>query len=829
MHYYTVYTTEHAAREVKETLNVDLARRMIVNDIAGVVSDLMFLSEHIEQQGLFALSAAEKKQRIAQEFLVFARKKGLYDQIRYLDRTGMEVVRVNYHNSSPGIVPEQELQNKSNRYYFREAMALSAGGVYLSPLDLNIENDRIEMPHKPMMRFGTPLFNNAEVKQGIVLLNYFGSRLIDNFTQAAANIADHVQLINQQGYWLSSPRHEDEWGFMYGRLNIFKQRFPAAWSKIIEGEAGQFQTKSGLHTFATIYPLAVALKATDRIERVSGYRDEEDRFWKIVSTVSAQDLSATLPLFIQNHLALYLAMLALLTLGAWFLAHSQHRRQLAETQREYEQRFRHTLENINLAAVAFNREGRVTFCNDCFLNITGWHRHEILSRRWVDLFMLDNQDDQAQEIILQMNNPDHFPSQYEHLIMTRNGKSRLLAWNNTLSYDAEGHVIGFTGIGEDITEQRDTEAELRKLSQAVEQSPSVVLITNKQGLIEYVNPKFTEVSGYSYSEVIGKNPRLLKSGETTSEEYADLWQTVAAGGEWRGEFHNRKKSGELYWESAAISGIRDADGALTHFLAVKEDITEQKRLEKEVETRNLELARSQALAAMGRMASMIAHDLRNPLSSVKMTLQILGKQHGVKANEEADELRQISLSQIRYMEDILSDMLTYSRPDAIKPEWITIDKVIDMAVSLSQRNIEEYEVILNTRYHAGLPTLYGDATKLRQVFANLITNAAQATNGVVHSKVTIDAMVELGESGTAIRVEICDNGCGIDSDEQSKIFEPFFTTRTKGTGLGLAIVKRILDQHNADIQLLTNPQGGACVSVVLPVTPKTVAITGATA
>lgn len=152
-----------------------------------------------------------------------------------------------------------------------------------------------------------------------------------------------------------------------------------------------------------------------------------------------------------------------------------------------------------------------------------------------------------------------------------------------------------------------------------------------------------------------------------------------------------------------------------------------------------------------------------------------------------------------------------------------------MAVSLSQRNIEEYDVILKTRYHAGLPTLYGDATKLRQVFNNLITNAAQATNGVEHPKVTIDAMVELGESGTAIRVEICDNGCGIDSDEQSKVFEPFFTTRTKGTGLGLAIVKRILDQHNADIQLLTNPQGGTCVSVVLPVTPKTVVITGETA
>jgi len=223
---------------------------------------------------------------------------------------------------------------------------------------------------------------------------------------------------------------------------------------------------------------------------------------------------------------------------------------------------------------------------------------------------------------------------------------------------------------------------------------------------------------------------------------------------------------------------------------------------------------------MGRMASMIAHDLRNPLSSVKMTLQILKKHPDPKGSKEANELRQIALEQILYMEEILSDMLTYSRPDALKPEWITVDKVIDSATGLVQRTISDYGVNLTLHYQPGLPTLYADATKLRQVFSNLITNAAQATQDQPDPQIEIHAMVHLGSEGTGIRIEIIDNGSGISPKDRDKIFEPFFTTHAKGTGLGLAIVKRILDQHHAHIQLQPNQPQGVCVVVELPIRIK---------
>ena len=148
--------------------------------------------------------------------------------------------------------------------------------------------------------------------------------------------------------------------------------------------------------------------------------------------------------------------------------------------------------------------------------------------------------------------------------------------------DAAGNIIGVSSIARDITERKRADEQLRKLSQAVEQSPVSIVITNPDGAIEYVNPKFTEVTGYTAEEALGQNPRILKSGDKSPEEYRELWRTITSGREWRGFFHNRKKSGELYWESASISPIKDGEGKITHFIAIKEDITAFKQAQEEL-------------------------------------------------------------------------------------------------------------------------------------------------------------------------------------------------------------------------------------------------------
>ncbi len=170
---------------------------------------------------------------------------------------------------------------------------------------------------------------------------------------------------------------------------------------------------------------------------------------------------------------------------------------------------------------------------------------------------------------------------YETDRIHKNGERIQMSLTLSPIKDKAGAIVGVSVIGRNITERKRAEEKLRQLSRAVEQSPASIVITNPAGDIEYVNPKFIELTGYTLAEALGKNPRILKSGEKGPEAYRELWQTITAGKEWRGEFHNKKKNGELYWESASISPIRDLAGRITHFVAVKEDITARKQTEAE--------------------------------------------------------------------------------------------------------------------------------------------------------------------------------------------------------------------------------------------------------
>jgi signal transduction histidine kinase len=208
-------------------------------------------------------------------------------------------------------------------------------------------------------------------------------------------------------------------------------------------------------------------------------------------------------------------------------------------------------------------------------------------------------------------------------------------------------------------------------------------------------------------------------------------------------------------------------------VAVKEDITVRKRLEREVEMRNRELARTESLTAMGRMASMIAHDLHNPLSSVKMSMQILGKQ----ASEDHKALVEIGLEQIHYMEEILTGILSYARPEAVKTERVNVTMLLTVTLGSLQRRIDQAGVTIETDYQSGLPVLPGDASKLRQLFSNLIVNALQSivAQGPEQPVIHIEAQLEMAERGTIITVKICDNGVGLHGLEADNLFEPFFT------------------------------------------------------
>jgi len=220
---------------------------------------------------------------------------------------------------------------------------------------------------------------------------------------------------------------------------------------------------------------------------------------------------------------------------------------------------------------------------------------------------------------------------------------------------------------------------------------------------------------------------------------------------------------------------------------------------------------------------MIAHDLRNPLSSIKMGMQILKNQVHQPMGEEGEELIDISMEQVQYMESILSDLLSFSRPDQLNTEWLAIDQLIDTALISIQTKLDSQQIIIDKNYQTGLPTIFADKTKLRQVLSNLIINAIQAfslsqeNSSETQNIISIVTSLKITLQGTKLEIKIIDNGSGIDEETREKLFEPFFTTKAKGTGLGLAIVKRIIEQHNGEVKIHSVIHEGTEVIIILPI------------
>ena len=380
---------------------------------------------------------------------------------------------------------------------------------------------------------------------------------------------------------------------------------------------------------------------------------------------------------------------------------------------------------------------------------------------------------------------------------------------------AEG--LFYTAIIRDITGRKQVDERIRHLSSAVEQSPVSIVITDSTGAIEYVNPKFTLVSGYTLSEVRGQNPCLLKGDNTSDDEYRRLWELITQGREWRGEFHNRKKNGEYYWESASISPIIDADGLITHFLAVKEDITERKALEEQIR-------QAQKLDSIGQLAGGVAHDFNNILAAIMMRLDFL------QQNPSFDEETQKSLAELtvaaKRAARLTRQLLIFSRKSILDVKVLDLNEVVANLLNMLDRLIGEHITVRFDR-RAALPAVEADAGMLEQVVMNLAVNARDAMPHGGKMTISIEP-VQIDEEqvkgnikkriGQFVCLSVTDTGCGMDEDTIKHIFEPFFTTKEvgKGTGLGLATVHGIVTQHKGWVNVESELGKGTTFKVFIP-------------
>ena len=398
-------------------------------------------------------------------------------------------------------------------------------------------------------------------------------------------------------------------------------------------------------------------------------------------------------------------------------------------------------------------------------------------------------------------------------------------------FNAAGEAVYAVGTVQDVTERRAAEEELHKHSLAIEQSPHSIVITNTFGDVEYVNDAFVRNTGYSREEILGSNPRLLHSGQTPQSTYKDLWDTLARGEIWRGEFINRRKDDTVYEEFAIISPVRQPDGHITHYLAIKEDITEKKRLAAEleshrdhlealVEERTTELIKARddaekASRAKSAFLANMSHEIRTPMNA------IIGLTHlSQRATSEPAQLSRLNkvANAAQHLLSIINDVLDFSKIEAGKLSLENTDfslaDVFRTACSLIAERAESKHLPVNWEIDPELPSrLHGDPLRLQQILLNFLSNAVKFTErGEIR---LLARLIHENNDGLLVRCEVRDNGIGISREVQARLFHPFeqadssTTRRFGGTGLGLAISNRLAEAMNGAVGVNSSPGAGS--------------------
>ncbi|MDR3456837.1 MAG: PAS domain S-box protein [Verrucomicrobiae bacterium] len=486
---------------------------------------------------------------------------------------------------------------------------------------------------------------------------------------------------------------------------------------------------------------------------------------------------------------------------------------LRQSEDRYRALFNHTQSAVllNASPDSEGRPGKFIEVNDVACRRLGYTREEMLQLTPLAIIAPEILP-KMPPILAKLKSAGHVV--WEGLDVAKDGRR--------IPVEIHSHMIELNGqpvvMSEtrDLTDWKQSEEQLRKLSRAMEQSPVSIVITNPKGNIEYVNPKFINVTGYTLAEVAGKNPRFLKSSNPTVDQvkqYKQLWATILSGNEWHGEFQNRKKNGELFWESASISPITDPDGKITHFLAVKEDITSQKLLE-------AEFRQAQKMEAFGRLAAGVAHDFNNMLTAILCSTQIF------EIGNPLDEYQLGALAEITEAANraasLTRQLLMFSRRQAIQLKVLEVNDVTDGMSKMLRRLIGE-NISLKTRYGTGGTPVFADPNMLEQVLLNLSVNSRDAMPKggeltICTEAVTITEATGRRKPGRFIRLSVSDTGSGISAQNLEHIFEPFFTTKEvgKGTGLGLATVFGIVEQHKGWIEVESEIGRGTTFHIFLP-------------
>ncbi|KAF0215066.1 MAG: hypothetical protein FD174_4237 [Geobacteraceae bacterium] len=863
--YYSEARNERRIIESRERGNTAFSKMVVAGEFEKVLMDLKFISGHHELQRVFDFGTKGAKY-LAHDYLAFCEAKKIYDQVRYLDETGMEIVRVNFNNGVPAIVPDDRLQNKGKRYYFKDAFTLAKGETFISPLDLNVEGNQIEQPIKPMIRFGTPVFDNKDRKRGIVLLNYFGAKMISDFTRSSFS-SGHLMLLNSDGYFLKGPRPEIEWGFMYGDKNqlTFQKIYPNAWPRISQAESGQFYASDGLYTFTTIYPLSGGQKSsTGSVEAFtpSGRSlKTNEYYWKIVTHVPPEALNASADRLLDKLIKIYLVLMTLLAGSSWLLAVFQIE---GVESREELKRFADKLlvqheELTNL----FNRvdkikkeweltmdclgdmvflvdgEGRIRRCNKALEEFTGRSDKELIGEHWEE--MLQGLGD---KVGITHEGGVEFHDR-------KSGKWFLL---NAYPFRGEEFTGNVLTIHE-LTEIKRVGLELEGMYKVVESNRNQLQLA-----LNEISSHIQEVVREKGFNVRFNNLHLLKCYEENKCERKECpcygregmrcWQIAGTycGGETRcalSQEYDSCTDCAVFKKATSdpVLQIGEHFNNMMHMLELKN--SELQKAHAELKATQSQILQREKMASIGQLAAGVAHEINNPIGFILSNLRTLSKYTerlsefiaylsgmielcaGAEAKNELAEIK--SRLKIEYILTDLGNLVTESLDGADRVKQIVqdlkgfshIDEVEHKMADLNAGLESTINIVWNElKYKAELKKDYGvlpmtmcNPGQLNQVFMNILVNASHAID--THGIITVSTWTDEKD----IFISIADTGRGIAEENLRRVFEPFFTTKEvgEGTGLGLSIAYDIIKKHDGDINVRSKIGEGTEFTLRVPV------------
>ena len=844
-----------------ETTTVDLGVgagvSSITRELEIITQEVSYLATNNRLNELVESWNPQQYDNLVVEWIFFSSIKRDYDQIRWIDQTGQERIRINFNNREPTEVLTDQLQYKGNRYYFTDTIKLNQGEFFISPLDLNIEHGEIEMPLKPMIRIGTPIFNRAGNRQGILIVNYLAGSLLQEFDKVMGAAKSRSWLVNREGYWLKGPSTDLEWGFMFQRPEVtVAHKYPEVWREVLSDKRGQFEDEHGLWTYSTVYPLIEGQKTSSGTHAAFAPSRSElesrEYFWKVILLYPRTEYYVLMRKQGFMMFAMAAAFMVVLLLGSWRLAvsktlHIKAEQEIRQANRNLEQTVQDRTAELSKSekrwqfALEGNQDG-----------VWDWDvvNHEVLfTKRWKE--MLGYEEDEIankldewekrihpndkEQVFVDVNR--HFDGETafyenEHRVLCKDGSYKwILDRGKVVSWTDDHRPQRMISTHSDITERKQAEKELETLLH--DKGERVKELQCMYGVVESIRRRtdlediFKDIvelipPGWHYPEIT-RGKIIFDGKEYVSAPFeATEWKQscdIMVNGEPRGsiEVYYLEECPELdegpfmKEERNLINGMaKNISDAIEHRLS------------------EVQLRRSQKMELVGQLAGGVAHDFNNLLGIIQSNFEIL-QDYDVK-DDDYQQWINTGLKTVKRGSSLTRRLLSFSRSDTVGSTIININEsIVDLKELLAKSLTPQIKVELKLTKDVWYVDINTD--EFQDALVNLAINARDAMpeGGTLQIATSNREFDENDikfypglEAGSYVCMSIGDTGCGMDAETLERVFEPFYTTKEKGkgTGLGVSMVYGFAKRSQGYVKFYSEVGHGTTVRLYLPMVDR---------